>query len=152
MFCVRYEIYTPELHSLVYIPYYNTKHWITYTKHWKHWPGCTCTLNPGEKHFLVQIAIDKDSVITRHMIWVRLHRLRIRVECTNSGDWSAYTSVTWNQGNTSQIILKKKMLQRKSICSMWTHLGLKRKRHTPKWNAAKCYIMCIFHDVKPACQ
>ena len=31
-----------------------------------------------------------------------------RVECTNSGDWSAYISVTCDQWNTSQIILKKK--------------------------------------------
>ena len=77
-----------------------------------------------------------------------LHCLRIRVECTNSGDWSAYTSVTYYQRNASQIILKKKMLLIKSICPMWTHPWLKKKWETPKRNAAKRYIKCTFQDVK----
>ena len=41
------------------------------------------------------------------------------------------------------------MLLIKSICPMWTHQWLKKKWETPKRNAAKCYIMCTFQDVKP---
>ena len=41
------------------------------------------------------------------------------------------------------------MLLIKSICPMWTHQGLKKKWETPKRNAAKCYILCTFQDVKP---
>ena len=45
-----------------------------------------------------------------------------------------------------------KMLLIKSICPIWTYPWLKEKWLTPKWNAAKCYILCIFHDVKHTCQ
>ena len=44
-----------------------------------------------------------------------LHCLRIRVECTNSGDWSAYTYVTCDQWNASEIILKKKSKKNAAI-------------------------------------
>ena len=81
-----------------------------------------------------------------------LHCLRIRVECTNSGDWSAYTSVTCDQWSMiPRYFWNKKKMLIKSICPMWTHPWLKQKWVTPKWNAAKCYIICIFHDAWPAC-
>ena len=117
-----------------------------------HWPGCTCTLTPDQKlHCLSQNAFDKHSMTKRYM---NIHAgLSVsRVECTNSGDWSAYTPVTCDKWNASQIILKKnltKMLLLKSICPMWTHQWLKKKWETPKRNTAKCYIMCTFQDVKP---
>ena len=41
------------------------------------------------------------------------------------------------------------MLLIKSICPICTHPLLKKKWGTPKRNAAKCYIMCTFQDVKP---
>ena len=76
------------------------------------------------------------------LIWASLHCLCIRVEITNSGDWSAYTSVTCDQWNISQIILKKNAANK-----IWARPWLKAKWHTPKWNVAKYYIICIFHNV-----
>ena len=38
--------------------------------------------------------------------WVSLHCLCIKVECTNSGDWSDCTNATCHQWNVSPIILQ----------------------------------------------
>ena len=73
------------------------------------------------------------------------HCLRIRVECTNNDNWSAYTPVTCDKWNISQIFLQKNLKEMqliKSICPVWTHPLLK-KWHTPKWNATKYCIICI---------
>ena len=81
-----------------------------------------------------------------------LHYLRIRTECTNSGDWSDYTSVTCDQWNTFQIILKKKSNKNAAYKIHLSHViasMAKKKWETPKRNAAKSYIMCTFQDVKP---
>ena len=84
------------------------------------------------------------------LIWVSLDCLRIRIECTKSGDWSASTSVTYDQWNVFQIILQKIITKNAVTCNK-IHLS-HVNAFMAKWNAAKCYIMCIFHDVKPACQ
>ena len=95
-----------------------------------------------------------DQTAHEYTCWSEcLHCLRIRVECTYSRDWSADTSVTCDQWNASQIILDKKSRKNAANKIHMSHVNAsrakKKKWETPKRNAAKCFIMCTFQDVKP---
>ena len=67
------------------------------------WSGITLL---AHKCYLLKTSWSNDTLIYS-LIWPSLHCLCIRVESTHCGDWSAYTSVTCDQWNISQIILQK---------------------------------------------
>ena len=109
--------------------------------------------------YLIKTAWSNGTLIyTCTLIWVCLHCLLIRVECTNSGDWSADTFVTCDHWNSSQIILKKnptKKLLIQSICTMWTHpwhfygdLVYKLKKIVDSNNFSAQFIKIISHYKK----
>ena len=56
--------------------------------------------------YLIKTSWSKDTWIYT-LIRASVHCLCMRVERTNSEDWSAYTPVTLDQRNISQIILQK---------------------------------------------
>ena len=65
---------------------------------------------------------------------------------------SIYICKMWSVKYFPDYFAKIKKLLIKSICPLLTRPWLKAKWHTPKWNAAKYYIICIFHNVRPVCQ
>ena len=117
-------------------------------EHWRLVRNCTAC---------PEMLFDKDSMSKRHrlymLIWVsplfdnqgRRHK--------QWGLISVYICNVWPMKFFQENFEKKDltnliMLLIKSIYPMWTHPWLKKKWGTPKRNAAKCYIMCTFQDVK----
>ena len=115
----------------------------------KYWPGCTWTLKPDQKlHCLFQNAFCKrqHDQTAQYSSWSEcLHCLRFRVECTNSGDWSAYTSVTCDQLNASQIILKKKSNKNAANKIHLVHVNASMAKIEMRYSLTKCSKM--LHNV-----
>ena len=78
---------------------------------------------------ILYIPVNKNSVVLGRFPVVRLHCLRIEVECINTGD---YISVTCDQWNISQIILQ--MIFTKEIAVTKVHLSHLNARNERGFN------------------